>query len=190
MAISPKDDSTEYTALVLSQTSSMADLASEVTSAPTIWERLRQHWDGALLLSVCVVLLGCLCYFFLPKPQATLAVSHTSVTAQQAPNVVGEFSGDIAPNTEVLADEKNMLKKKKRSKHFSIHKKPAHPPITSLNRANPEQLQLLPGVGPKMAERIIEYRKTHAGFKSLEEVMEVKGIGTKKFEKMKPYLKL
>ena len=62
--------------------------------------------------------------------------------------------------------------------------------MTNLNTAKLLQLQLLPGIGPKMAERVIQYRQAHGGFQSVEQIMDVKGIGPKKFEKMKPFLKV
>jgi len=43
----------------------------------------------------------------------------------------------------------------------------------------------LPGIGPAYAQRIIEYRESHGGFKSIEEIQEVRGIGPKTFEKFK-----
>jgi competence protein ComEA len=60
----------------------------------------------------------------------------------------------------------------------------------SLNSADSKQLQTLPGVGPATAERIVEYRKEHGRFTAIEELLAVKGIGPKKLEKMRPYLKL
>ena len=54
----------------------------------------------------------------------------------------------------------------------------------SLNTATEQELQTLPGIGPAMASRIIEYRKTKS-FTSLEEIKEVKGIGDKMYEKIK-----
>jgi competence protein ComEA len=56
----------------------------------------------------------------------------------------------------------------------------------NLNAATAEQLATLPGIGPKVAERILEYRTKSGGFKKIEELMNVKGIGEKSFLKIKP----
>lgn len=60
----------------------------------------------------------------------------------------------------------------------------------NVNSATVEQLVEIPGVGESTANRIIEKRKELGGFKSLEDLLEVKGIGDKKLEKMKPFLTL
>lgn len=56
----------------------------------------------------------------------------------------------------------------------------------NLNAATLDQLATLPGIGPKVAERILEYRTKNGGFKKIEELMNVKGIGEKSFLKIKP----
>lgn len=60
----------------------------------------------------------------------------------------------------------------------------------SLNSGSKQELMRLPGVGEVMSERILTYRKKRGGFRELEELMNVEGIGEKKFAKMKSYLKL
>nr|WP_309696366.1 helix-hairpin-helix domain-containing protein [Armatimonas sp.] len=59
-----------------------------------------------------------------------------------------------------------------------------------LSSATLEDLQKLPGVGPSTAQSILDYRKANGGFKELEELKEVRGIGEKKFAKMQPFLTL
>jgi comEA protein len=54
--------------------------------------------------------------------------------------------------------------------------------IININTANRYLLTKLPGIGPKLAERIVEYRETHGLFASCEDMMNVKGIGRKKYQ--------
>lgn len=58
--------------------------------------------------------------------------------------------------------------------------------LINLNTATREQLETLPGVGSKIAQAIIEYREKHGPFKSVDELLEIKGIGPKKLEKIRP----
>ena len=56
----------------------------------------------------------------------------------------------------------------------------------NLNTATQSDLEKLPGVGPATAKQIIEYRQKNNGFKKVEELMNIKGIGEKSFLKLKP----
>jgi competence ComEA-like helix-hairpin-helix protein len=58
----------------------------------------------------------------------------------------------------------------------------------NLNTAGIDELSKLPGIGKKTAEKIINYRKQINGFNSLDELLDVKGIGNFKFNKIKKFL--
>lgn len=60
--------------------------------------------------------------------------------------------------------------------------------VVNINSADAAQLSLLPRVGEKVAQRIIEYRTEHGPFKKTTDLMQVKGIGAKTFEGMSPYV--
>ena len=60
--------------------------------------------------------------------------------------------------------------------------------LIDINKATKKQLMALPRVGAKTAERIIEYRKLHNGFKSKEDIMNVSRIGQKTFDNLKNYI--
>ena len=57
--------------------------------------------------------------------------------------------------------------------------------VVNLNTATAADLESLPGIGKSTAQRILEYRQKSGGFKKVEELMNVKGIGEKSFLKIK-----
>jgi len=63
---------------------------------------------------------------------------------------------------------------------------PAATTVVNLNTATQAELEKLPGVGAVTAKQIIEYRQKNNGFKKIEELMNIKGIGEKSFLKLKP----
>jgi len=66
---------------------------------------------------------------------------------------------------------------------------PAHAAaVLNLNTATAAQLEALPGIGKATADRIVEYRQKSGGFKKVEDLMNVRGIGEKNFLKLKPLI--
>jgi competence protein ComEA len=59
-----------------------------------------------------------------------------------------------------------------------------------LNRASAEDLDAIPGVGPALAQRIVDYRRAHGPFNQVEDLIKVSGVGPQNLPKLKPYLGL
>ena len=62
--------------------------------------------------------------------------------------------------------------------------------VLNLNTATIQQLQALPGVGPALAKRIMEFRQKKGGFKRVEELLAVRGISEKKWKEIRPLVKV
>jgi comEA protein len=159
----------------------------------TVWAWLMRHWESMALIAVIVAIISLLTLVLFPLPQQELTLKEVPLMTPKAASVID----DSLPLGQELESEENgfvekqgaVISTKKAHYHFAP-KKPKHPPITSLNKATLAQLQLLPGIGPKMAQRVLAYRHEHGAFTDVNQIMDVKGIGPKKFEKMKPFLKL
>ncbi|HEY9685983.1 MAG TPA: helix-hairpin-helix domain-containing protein [Coleofasciculaceae cyanobacterium] len=159
---------------------------------------LRHRWEEAALIAVSMAIFCMAGYLLWPQPQAMMQlvptaghssatnVADNSLTFHSESTSASEVSSS---DSVVEAPDKESTSHRRRA-FGHAHKKPEKPPITNINAASTAKLQLLPGIGPKMALRIIEYRKEHGAFATVEQVMEVKGIGPRKFEKLKPYLKI
>lgn len=66
-------------------------------------------------------------------------------------------------------------------------KKPPAQPI-NLNTATAEELQLVPGIGPVTAGKIVQMRKSYGSFKSVNDLLAIRGLGPKRLDKMRKYL--
>jgi comEA protein len=78
-----------------------------------------------------------------------------------------------------------------RNQTISLPQSPGNPKnrpdarTLNINQATAEELQLLSGIGPSLSRRIVEYRETGGGFRRIEDIMQVKGIGPNIFERIK-----
>jgi len=66
-------------------------------------------------------------------------------------------------------------------------KKPPARPV-NINTANSEELQQVPGIGPATAAKILQMRKSYGAFKSVDDLLAIRGLGEKRLDKMRKYL--
>jgi competence protein ComEA len=66
-------------------------------------------------------------------------------------------------------------------------KKPPAKPV-NINTATSEELQQVPGIGPATAQKILQMRKSYGAFKSVDDLLAIRGLGSERLEKMPKYL--
>ncbi|HLZ51257.1 MAG TPA: helix-hairpin-helix domain-containing protein [Candidatus Acidoferrum sp.] len=66
-------------------------------------------------------------------------------------------------------------------------KKPPTKPV-NINTATSEELQQVPGIGPATAQKILQMRKSYGPFKSVDDLLAIRGLGQKRLDKMRKYL--
>jgi competence protein ComEA len=62
--------------------------------------------------------------------------------------------------------------------------------VVDINEASEEDFVKLPGIGSKLARRILTYRRKHGPFRRVEDLLAIRGIGTKKWKAIRPYLRI
>ena len=60
----------------------------------------------------------------------------------------------------------------------------------NLNTATPKQLEAIPGIGPTLAKRIVDFREKKGGFKRVEELLAIPGISERKWKVLREHLKV
>jgi competence protein ComEA len=121
------------------------------------------------------------------------------VTVQQALLKAGGIGGGKIGNSQVLNNTVNAGSKIvviRDQKHILTVKLARMDPDKcivfsvplDLNEVEEEHLTLIPGIGPRLAQRIIQYRSEKGGFRRIEELMEVRGIGEEKLRSLERYL--
>lgn len=116
-------------------------------------------------------------------PVSTESRPHTTVlsTADLAVDAVPEVSGhDAAPPIGEAAPPAPS------GRSHAANPDPSR--RVDLNRATASDLEGLPGIGPKLAKRVIDHRVTKGPFTKVEDLRQVKGIGRKKFDRLRPHV--
>lgn len=62
--------------------------------------------------------------------------------------------------------------------------------ILDINQASAEDFARLPGIGPKLARRIVDFRQKHGPFRRVEDLMAIRGVALKKWKAIRPYVKV
>lgn len=70
---------------------------------------------------------------------------------------------------------------------FAGKKKPPARPV-NINTATSAELQQVPGIGPATAQKILQMRKSYGPFKSVDDLLAIRGLGEKRLDKMRKYL--
>lgn len=112
------------------------------------------------------------------------SLSQKNVTSYVGSDLSGAADSELVKGDTVIEKESHFSGGKSTSKLAVLAGK-----TISLNKASKAELMKLPGVGDATAQKIIEYRAVQK-FNSIDEIMNVKGIGPKKYEKMKEFLAL
>ena len=62
--------------------------------------------------------------------------------------------------------------------------------VIDINQASAEDFAKLPGIGPKLANRIVAFRQKHGPFRRTEDLLAIRGLGPKKWKALRPYLRV
>lgn len=97
-----------------------------------------------------------------------------------------QFSHLLKPakqEPQTLYNDEQLLQATKQHPHLLFQ-------AIAINAASPQQLAVVPGIGPELSRRIVAYRNEHGPFHSLEGLRQVNGIGPRKLESLKAYCRL
>lgn len=97
---------------------------------------------------------------------------------------------ELKENADITSLNPNMILKDADVLSIPYQTNAGEVPRISINQATRDELQQLDGIGPSTADAIIQYREEHGLFQTIEDVMNVKGIGNAKFEKIKEKITL
>jgi competence protein ComEA len=124
-------------------------------------------------------------FYFPTKKEQPKGVAEAAYAAGQSPVVSQQPELKVVASTSTSA-AKPAASRGSRGGKFTT---PGQG-MVNINKADAAMLQKLPGIGPAMAERILAFRQENNGFQTPEDLLQVSGIGPKKFERMKPFVRV
>ena len=144
---------------------------------------------------LCILLLGCVLTSigveFFTKADEPLQIPQPMVVEQHILPNDRETSSlqDSVSKNKRASNTNNELSKMERAYEKTDNEKQKLAFPININTANEKELDALPGIGPAIARRIVEYRSSQP-FMKIEDIMQVKGIGEKKFAKIKELISI
>ncbi len=119
----------------------------------------------------------------------------TKLAEQEQATIAEKYNPDFTVSNDENTDTQPAVTQSVTSEPMDSDETPEKeiesvPEIININTAGLAELQTLDGIGPTYAGRIIEYREANGGFKTIEELINIKGIGEKRLEAIRPYVTL
>jgi competence ComEA-like helix-hairpin-helix protein len=175
----------------------MSETEEDSVHHPVLWQIiswLKRNGDYCLIGFCGVFLTTCLLMSLLPPQAETFELTNSAppdwVTAELSPKQDDWLQSGETSALSSAAEEESITPRKPTHLSKAKKKTPKSIPIININQASLALWSQLPGIGPKTAVRILQYKKANGNFHTPEDLLNVKGIGPKKFEKIRPYLKL
>ncbi len=152
----------------------------------TSWEEFfsNDSWQKSLLLKSGVLGIGIVIVLWIGWPP-----SQKNEINQVFPSVV-RSNISVDPSPAISLSPERVLEHT--SKNFQEQKRPVSSTVmlVDLNTSSQKELEMLPGIGPVLADRIVTYRLTNGNFQQIAELVNVQGIGTIRLQRLQPFVKI